>query len=178
MPAITIPLVPCWRLFPWFSVKSSFTGAVRDIQNLIIYSYRLFLLEACLSIEMESAIGCGLLFHLWATSDHFDCYGNPIHLSIQKHTGMRGVGCSAFYIPGVNPLDPMFLWFSCRISYNMKLTTEKVKESCDVHRNSDTFYEQNQASWKKKRIQKSSVSVHNISSVLYYLFLQKKYSSS
>ena len=60
----------------------------------------------------------------------------------------------------------------------MKLTTEKVKESCDVHRNSDTFYEQNQASWKKKRIQKSSVSVHNISSVLYYVFLQKKYSSS
>jgi hypothetical protein len=39
-------------------------------------------------------------------------------------------------IPGMNPLDPKFLRFSYRICYNMKLTTEKVKESCDVHRNS------------------------------------------
>jgi hypothetical protein len=32
----------------------------------------------------------------------------------------------------------------------MKLTTEKVKESCDVHRNSNTLYEQNQTNFKRR----------------------------
>ena len=177
MPAITIPLVPCWRLFTWFSVKSSFTGAVRDIQNLIICLQTFSLggmpfdwngVSHRMWFDVPSVSYIWSFWLLWES--------HPFKYP-KTYVG-EGVGCSAFYIPGVNPLDPMFLWFSYRICYNMKLTTEKVKESCDVHRNSDTFYEQNQASWKKKRIQKSSVSVHNISSVLYYLSLQKKYSSS